>query len=196
MEASRIWVRNMGSKKVIRKRILETRAALSYEEQAKRSDMIAEKVIHHSFFLNADCIYCYVDYNAEVYTRAIIEAAWDMNKKVAVPKIEGDEIHFYYLNCFSDLQEGYRGILEPITTMPANDGNALVIMPGVAYDKARHRIGYGKGFYDKFLKNHHGHTIALGYELQIVDYIPFEEHDFSPNVIITEETIYDSFTSK
>lgn len=181
----------MESKKAIRKRILEARATLSCEEQAKRSDMITEKVIHHPFFLGSDCIYCYVDYYAEVHTRRIIEAAWKLNKKVAVPKIDKDTMNFYYLNCFSDLQEGYRGISEPFGALRANDSNALVIMPGVAYDKTRHRIGYGKGFYDKFLANHHGHTIALGYELQVIASIPSEEHDFCPDILITEDTIYD-----
>lgn len=181
----------MDSKRDIRKRILTERSFISQEAWAKKSRIILEKVTNHPFFIEADTIYCYVDYNGEVQTRTIIEHAWQSKKKVAVPKIVGDEMHFYYINQLSDLINGYHGIPEPEEASPACDKHALVIMPGVAFDKNKNRIGYGKGFYDKFLNGHLGHTMAIGFEVQIVDNIPAEMHDFCPEILITEEQIYE-----
>lgn len=181
----------MESKRDIRKRILFERTHMSYEEWERKSDIICNKIVKHPLFSEADSIYCYVDYNGEVKTRSMIEKAWDLKKKVAVPKVEGDVMHFYHIENFSDLEEGYRGILEPKTDFPAQDNHALVIMPGVAFDRNRNRVGYGKGFYDKFLKGHNGPAIAIAFELQIVNQIPANSHDFCPEILITEEKMYE-----
>lgn len=187
----------MDQKKDIRKDVLRKRNELSMLEWDENSHKIYEKVVNHPFFLSANTIYCYVDYNREVRTREIIETAWKKQKKVAVPKIEGDDMNFYYINSFSDLSDGYRGILEPENTVEATDEFMLVIMPGVAFDKKNNRLGYGKGFYDRFLQKHkNSHTIALGFEMQIIDSVPTDEHDMRPEFLITEETIYDSTIAK
>ncbi len=182
----------MELKKDIRKRVLEMRSQMTVEEWDEKSHAIFQKVVTHPFFLHANTIYCYVNYRNEVETRSIIEWAWKQQKAVAVPRIEGTEMNFYYIQQFSDLQEGYFGIPEPEAIRPAKAKNPLVIMPGTVYDKNRNRIGYGKGFYDKFLTEHSGcSTIALGFEIQIMDEIPTDGHDIRPAVLITEEHIYD-----
>ena len=153
--------------------------------------MICNQVLTHPFFLNADTVYCYVDYRAEVATASIIKKAWECGKKVAVPRVEGDELRFYYIQSFSDLVEGYKGILEPREIHPADAQTALVLVPGVAFDRECKRIGYGKGFYDRFLSAHtHYRTMALAFELQIVDKIPADEHDICPQIVVTEENYY------
>lgn len=187
----------MESKKDIRKRLLEKRNCITDIEWEEKSRRIYKNVVTHPFFLEADAIYCYVDYRGEVGTLAIIEKAWEMQKKVAVPKVEGNEMQFYYIQQFSDLQEGYRGILEPKSDFPADDKNVLVILPGAAFDRKRNRIGYGKGFYDRFLNTHRNyHTIAIGFEFQMVNEIPAEPQDLCPQVLITEEHIYDEHVTK
>ncbi len=182
----------MESKKDIRKRILEHRACMSPKDWEEKSRIITQKVVSHPFFLCADAIYCYVDYSHEVGTRSIIEHAWKAGKKVAVPKIVDDYMEFYYISDFSELAEGYRGILEPVVaTTPARDEKTLIIMPGVAFDKSHSRIGYGKGYYDAYLQGHTDcDTIAICFEMQMVNQIPVQPHDFKPNIIITEENIY------
>ena len=126
-----------------------------------------------------------------VETKSIIRKAWELGKRVAVPKIEGEDMKFYYISDFSDLKEGYRGILEPENNFYAKDTHALVIMPGVAFDRNRNRIGYGKGFYDKFMDKHPAyHTIALAFECQMLDAIDAEKLDYRPEVLITEEKLY------
>ena len=180
----------MASKKDIRKHVLVKRSAMSKNEWVKKSHLICEKVTNHPFFLKADEIYCYMDFRNEVATKEILEFAWSHQKKVAVPKIQGDTMNFYYINGVDELKEGYFGILEPVVEKIAEGENVLVLMPGAAYDDQRHRIGYGKGFYDRFLEKHPNyHTMALAFELQMTENIPAEKHDICPEIIITEERI-------
>lgn len=182
----------MVTKKDIRKRVLELRNSIDKEEWKAKSKLIETQVINHPFFLSADAIYCYIDYRNEVGTQGIIQRAWELQKKVAVPKVEGDIMNFYYISSFDDLQEGYRGIREPETHFPSNDENALVIMPGSAFDRKRNRIGYGKGFYDKFMDSHRDYkTIAIAFECQLIDEIQADEHDYRPDILLTEGAIYD-----
>ena len=181
----------MDLKKDIRKRVLNKRENIKESEWEKNSRSIYEKVVTHSFFLNADTIYCYVDYRREVCTRQIIEKAWELNKCVFVPKVNGNDMTFHPIYSFSDLEEGYKGILEPYTDPIDEIKDGLVIIPGVAYDKNRNRIGYGKGYYDRFLSaNRNLKTMAIGFELQIEDEIPSEPFDMKPEVLITERHIY------
>ncbi len=183
----------MESKKDIRKCVLEKRNCISKQEWEEKSRLICEKVVTHPFFLASDVIYCYVDYRNEVRTREIIETAWEQGKKVAVPKVFGDEMEFHYIQSFEDLEKGYKGIPEPWKECLADDAeNVLVIMPGAAFDVTCNRIGYGKGYYDKYLHAHPNYkTLALAFELQMVKHIPAEEYDICPDIIITEENTYE-----
>lgn len=182
----------MESKKDIRKRVLAIRQNLTVKEWEEKSLLIYEKVTSHPFFLQADAIYCYIDYRREVATRKMIEHAWKLNKKVAVPKVNEDQMDFYYIHSFEDLQEGFKGILEPEERYPAKDEHVLVLMPGAAYDVMHNRVGYGKGYYDKYLHAHPDYkTIAIAFELQIVEEIPADTFDICPDIIITEEKTYE-----
>ena len=182
----------MDSKKDIRKQVLTLRERLTVKEQDEKSQCIFNQVINHPFFMDANIIYCYVDYKQEVKTRSIIQHAWEQGKNVAVPKIVDDEMRFYFIESFEELKEGYRGIPEPINCKIADAKSPLVIMPGVAFDKSKNRIGYGKGFYDKFLKNSpYSHTMALCYEVQLVEKVPTDPFDIKPEILITEKCIYD-----
>lgn len=182
----------METKQDIRRHVLEIRNGVGKEEWEEKSHKIYEMVVSHPFFLSSDVIYCYIDYRNEVSTHAIITKAWELRKKVAVPRVEGDEMNFYYISNFSDLKEGYRGIREPKECSIADDQNALVIVPGVAFDKKRNRIGYGKGFYDRYLKRYPFlKTIAIAFECQVIDEIQTDVFDCKPDILITEEHIYD-----
>ena len=181
----------METKRDIRKRVLSYRDSLDKKEWEENSRKIQDCVVTHPFFLESNTIYCYIDYRNEVGTESIMKKAWQLGKRVAVPKVEGEEMNFYYISDLSDLNEGYRGIPEPDVKFPANDVHALVIMPGVAFDRNRNRIGYGKGFYDKFMDKHPSfHSIALAFECQILDTIDAEMFDYRPEVLITEENVY------
>ncbi len=181
----------MESKKDIRKRVLVERNQLSETDWAEKSDTICEKVISHPYFLDAEEIYCYIDFKNEVGTRKILETAWELGKKVAVPKIVGEHMEFHYINELQELSSGCWGILEPIMQNPAEGKQVLVLMPGAVFDKKKHRIGYGKGYYDQYLAKHsHYQTMALAFELQMLENIPTDVHDICPQIIVTEEKFY------
>ena len=181
----------MDSKKDIRKRVLNLRNSMKETEWEANSNRIYEKVVTHSFFLEEDHIYCFVNYQKEVNTKRIIEKAWSLNKTVLVPKIYGDEMKFHKIESFNELQEGYKGILEPSNDNIFDSAQGLVIMPGVAFDKKRNRVGYGKGFYDRFLEKHPNlKTMGIAFQLQVLENVPFDSQDIKPEILITEEEIY------
>ena len=181
----------MESKKDIRKKVLNARNQISEKEWEENSHKICQKVVSHPFFLQADTVYCYLNYLKEVGTQEIVEISWNLGKNVAVPKVEGEEMHFYYIDSYSDVASGYRNILEPTTNRLADGDFGLVIMPGVAFDRMRNRIGFGKGFYDRYMaKNSHLTSIAIAHEMQLVDNIVNDKFDYCPDILITEENIY------
>lgn len=181
----------MESKKDIRKRVLVERNFIKKEEWTEKSLRIYEKVITHPFFYNAEEIYCYIDFRNEVGTEKIIEKAWNLGKKVAVPKVMGSFMEFFYIQNWNELSPGNWGIMEPKKENQALGSNVLVIMPGAVFDKEKHRIGYGRGYYDQYLDKHLDYqTMALAFELQMLENIPADEHDICPKIIVTEEHIY------
>ena len=116
----------------------------------------------------------------------MLEQALRDGKKVAVPKCYGDEMKFIYLDDLTKVAKGYAGIPEPIADEPAaHDETALVLMPGLAFDPQGHRIGYGGGFYDKFLSREPNHpTLALCYDFQMLPHLDTEEHDIPVDTVL------------
>ncbi len=181
----------METKKDIRTRILKERKLMSYEDWWAKSHIICKKVTTHPFFLSSKEICCYIDVQNEVGTREIIETAWKQGKKVAAPRICGDDMRFFYFHSFDELKDDTYHIPAPSDLLPADSSSSLIIMPGAVFDKKRHRIGYGKGYYDRYLNIYSGcKTIAIAFENQVLTAIPFESHDKCPDYLITEEKIY------
>ena len=141
----------MESKKDIRKKIFAERKLHTDEQIEAMSRTITDKVTALPAFKNADRILVYADYNHEVVTEYLIKEAWKAGKEVAVPKVVGKDMVFYKLTDFARLEPGYFGIPEPVSGEIVNWSKALMIMPGVAFDRANHRVGYGGGFYDRYL---------------------------------------------
>lgn len=182
----------METKKAIRDKIKQKRAALSLEEQQAKSHQIFCALTSHPLYKSAEDIYCYVSFDGEVDTKNLVESSLKMGKKVAVPKILVNNVmEFYYINSTRELTEGHYGILEPRPVNKAPGICALVVMPGVAFDKSGGRIGYGKGYYDAYLKHHPSlRRIALAFEFQCMESLPREEHDVAPEFLVTEKGIY------
>lgn len=192
MAASPTWEKNMEEKKAIRKQIFKARKEHSDTWIEEKSRRITELLTALPEYEDADRIMAYADYNHEVITRYIIEQSWKDGKEVAVPKVFGKDMVFYRLTDFSQLESGYFGIPEP-----KEDGetvsweDAMMVMPGVAFDENCNRVGYGGGFYDRFLEKHPGiRRVAVGFSFQILSEVPTEPTDICPQVIVTEEKIY------
>lgn len=173
-------------KKQLRKQIREKKKALTPTYIEETSRRLAELFFETSYYQNAATIYGYLSYNQEVRTMPILEQALRDGKKVAVPKVYGDTMRFIYLEDLSAVAPGCMSIPEPIADEPvAEDPEALVLMPGVAFDEKGNRMGYGGGFYDKFLAQEPDHpTVALCYAFQMVDSIPTDDYDIPVDLVL------------
>ena len=173
-------------KKELRRTIRERKRAMTEEEIVTRSEKLGVLFAQSEAYKNAKTIYGYLPYNQEVRTVPMLEQALKDGKKVAVPKVYGDEMKFLYLDDLTKVSKGYAGIPEPIADGPvADDETALVLMPGLAFDPQGHRIGYGGGFYDKFLAAEPNHpTLALCYEFQLLPELDTEEHDIPVDTVL------------
>ena len=170
----------------LRRMIREKKRAMTAEEIQTRSACLAALFAASEAYRNAKTIYGYLPYNQEVRTVPMLERALRDGKRVAVPKCYGDEMKFICLNDLTQVAPGYAGIPEPIADEPvADDETALVLMPGLAFDREGHRIGYGGGFYDKFLSREPNHpTLALCYDFQLLPHLDTEEHDIPVDTVL------------
>lgn len=173
-------------KKELRRTIREKKRAMTEDEIESRSAKLAQLLYASEAYRNAKTIYGYLPYNQEVRTVPMLEQALRDGKRVAVPKVFGDEMKFLYLEDLTKVAKGYAGIPEPIADEPeARDNSALVLMPGLAFDPQGHRIGYGGGFYDKFLSAEPNHpTLALCYDFQLLPELETEEHDIPVDTVL------------
>ena len=163
----------------LRKQIREQKRAMTPRQIETASQKLCQLFLTSELYRQAKTIYGYLPYNQEVRTLPVLQQALADGKRVAVPKVYEDEMRFIYLTDLNQVETGYAGIPEPIADDPiADDPTALVLMPGLAFDREGHRIGYGGGFYDKFLNAEPGHpTVALCYAFQMVEELPTEEFD-------------------
>ena len=170
----------------LRQSIRQQKRAMTEEEILRRSAKLGELFASSEAYQNAKTIYGYLPYNQEVRTVPMLERALREGKRVAVPKVYGEEMKFIYLDDLNQVAKGYAGIPEPIADGPvADDETALVLMPGLAFDPQGHRIGYGGGFYDKFLSREPEHpTLALCYEFQMAPHLETEEFDIPVDTVI------------
>ncbi len=170
----------------LRQRIRTLKRAMSEEQILNASARLAALFFETEHYKKANTIYGYLPYNQEVRTVPILEQALLDGKRVAVPKVFEDTMSFIYLEDLQAVEKGYAGIPEPIANGPiAEDPTALVLMPGLAFDPQGHRIGYGGGFYDRFLAKEPDHpTVALCYDFQVLDRLETEEFDVPVDLVL------------
>ena len=171
------YIRKQG----IRSRYLGLRNNLSAGERKQKSQEIWEHVKGDPKYQAARAVLVYMDYRSEVMTTGLVEELLaDTSKKVFAPKVEGMHIRFYEIKSLDELKKGYQGIREPeenpekrFTPDMAARLEAVVLVPGAAFDRQRGRIGYGKGFYDRFFSDYgEVYGIALSFSCQIAKEIP------------------------
>lgn len=180
------------SKKEIRAEVKQHRKEAAPEQIHTNSDSICAKFLKLPEYEAAKVVFAYMDCKNEVETKKVIEQCWKDGKIVAVPKVFGKEMNYYVIHSYEDLEAGYFGIPEPkhekLQEIVCEDG--LMILPGIAFDVFRHRVGYGGGFYDRYLEKHPAmKRIAFAFEFQMFEEVPFEEFDRQPEKIITEKRI-------
>lgn len=177
-------------KRTVRKQVLALRDSLSEKERQRGTILVTEKILGHQWYYGAEYLLLFASYESEMDTGLILEDALEKGKKVYFPKVVGKELIFYRVCCAKELEEGYKGIREPKGDSEVYGDvffpeTTLMIMPGVAFDQKRRRIGYGGGFYDRYLSDKPWmHTIAIGYQCQMLEEIPAGETDVRPGQII------------
>ncbi len=173
-------------KTTLRRWVQAKKRAMTQLEVETRSTRLAELFFQTDAYRNAQTVYGYLSYNQEVRTIPILEQTLRDGKQIAVPKVFGKEMKFLRMENLSLVKTGYAGIPEPIADGPvACDPSALVLMPGLAFDFQGHRIGYGGGFYDRFLAAEPNHpTVALCYEFQLLPALETDPYDVPVDLVL------------
>lgn len=180
-------------KNLIRKQMKQLRADMTRTERFEKSMQIFEQLITVPEFKRADRIYTYVSMDNEIDTIMLIDYSLSLEKRVFVPRVSGKDMEFYEISDISELSPGYMGIYEPDINgkEPDYSRTGFMCMPGLAFDKSYNRIGYGGGFYDRYLSVENKlYKAALAYEAQLLESIPAQDGDVRPDMIVTEESIY------
>ncbi|MBM6617254.1 5-formyltetrahydrofolate cyclo-ligase [Bacillus suaedaesalsae] len=181
-------------KKELRKLVKQHLNHLNKEQFTIYSSQIQHTLFGQKKWTEANVIGITISRGTEIETKGIIEKAWEQGKKVAIPKCfpEDKSMTFYIFSDFSQLEEVYFGLQEPIPseTIAVNSTDIdLLIVPGVAFTENGYRIGYGGGYYDRFLSHYGGTTFSLLLECQLVPALPIEDHDIPVQQLITERRI-------
>lgn len=183
----------MVSKEEIRRRIRQERAKVDEQRWVRDTKKIAAAVIGHPWFADERNLYVYADHKKEAGTGRIMAAAFQRGMNVWVPRVTGDAMLFCRVRSMDELRPGRYGILEPTGTEISNGEEGLMVMPGVAFDETCHRVGYGGGFYDRYLAEHRElRRMAIGFEFQVLEEVPYEEHDICPEILVTERRIIET----
>lgn len=179
-------------KKQLRKAMLQKRKELSESETAVKNFAIAEKLLSLAKVQSAELILPFVSAKGEVGTREFIARCFDAGKTVAVPRcIDGSNMEFCVIHTFDDLEKGMYGIDEPKeyceVIKAENAENSVLIVPALCFDTKGYRLGYGKGYYDRFISRYSGFTVGVCYSEFITDDIPIDEYDRCVDIVITEK---------
>lgn len=178
-------------KNQLKESMLEKRNVVSKQEIFEKSSLIKGNLFNLEHYKTSKTVMFFVSFNSEVNTHDMIKEALK-NKIVIVPKIINKEIEPSVIIDIDSLLPSERfGILEPIEVMKIAYKNIdLVLVPGIVFDKEGHRIGYGFGYYDKFLKKvPKAIKIGLAFDFQVIDKIPREMHDVSVDMIVTDKKV-------
>lgn len=181
-------------KKEIRRKALALRDGLGTAERERGRLLLTERILGHQWFYNSHIILGFASCKSEIDIGEILQEALRLGKRLFLPKVTGEgQMSFFRVRDPEKLKAGYKGILEPAKDCEeyvyseAEAQNTLMLMPGAAFDSRRNRIGYGKGFYDRFLADKGAlqlRTIGVGYRCQLVDEIPAQERDIRPYQVI------------
>ncbi|GAA0071466.1 5-formyltetrahydrofolate cyclo-ligase [Clostridium sardiniense] len=180
-------------KKETRKNIIKQRDELDITVKEAMDNNIIEKLMMNETYKSARGIFIYIGFGSEINTKIIIREALNSGKEVYVPKVIKKDMILIKIDSLENLVTSSYGILEPIGDKSDLDVNKLelIVMPGVAFDKSGNRLGYGGGYYDKFLEQNkiECKKIALSYDFQVLEKLEVEEHDIKVDLIITENQV-------
>ncbi|MCX6802928.1 MAG: 5-formyltetrahydrofolate cyclo-ligase [Candidatus Diapherotrites archaeon] len=185
----------------IRKAALEKRRGLGEDEATAKSTAIARKAFSLPEIQSAGTVSCYVNSGSEVRTDSLIEDLLDAGKRVVVPAVlDHQKMEMRCILSLNDLQKKSKFFEPKDCCLKVEDCRKIdaIFVPGTAFDKTGHRLGYGKGYYDRFLAGlpESVPIIGLAFECQLVEKIPAEKHDVRVHKIVTEKRVVDCAKGK
>ncbi|MBN2454085.1 5-formyltetrahydrofolate cyclo-ligase [Candidatus Woesearchaeota archaeon] len=179
---------SLAEKQRIREETLQERRRMAEKDVAEKSAAITEKLLALPEFRKANTVMFYHSTKKEAGTREAISAAFKAGKAVLLPVTDENEILACEYKEDEELVAGRYGVLEPKEKRAAEEFD-LAVVPGIAFDKEGGRIGYGKGYYDRFLKEVRAKKIGLAFDSQLVQKIPMSDKDVPMDIIITESKV-------
>ncbi|MBY0187772.1 5-formyltetrahydrofolate cyclo-ligase [Bacillus altitudinis] len=179
-------------KKELRLQTLAMLEQISTEEFNRHASLLHEHVLQLPAWKQAKTIALTMSRGKEIPTMPLIEKAWEEGKTVCIPTCfpKTKEMVFYEYTPETKMTSSYFGLLEPDpleSTVVHKEAIDLIIVPGVCFDQRGYRIGYGGGYYDRYLADYHGTTLALCLSVQQVDHLPAEPHDIPVSIMVSEK---------
>ena len=176
----------------LRRKFLLARRALSHWHRRAFSARIQRRVMSHPAWKRARALGTYLSLPDEVVTHTLVQQAWSLGKHLAAPVVNQAKniMHFHRLDHQTPLQPGALGILEPQDSPPVScEALDLLLIPGVGFDESGFRLGFGKGYFDRFLRSCKAFRMGLAYEAQLTPALPVSSWDVPMDCIITEKRI-------
>jgi 5-formyltetrahydrofolate cyclo-ligase len=177
-------------KRTLRRQILALRDGLDTETLRRRSAAVRDALFPLNRYRSAKTVHLFVPFGSEVDTRPILEELWAREVRTVLPRVASNrQLDHLAVTDWNELEPGAYSIPEPMAHCPTVSPKEveLVLVPGVAFDRTGGRLGYGGGYYDRFLDACPAPRVALAFALQIVPEVPRESHDLLVDDIITDQ---------
>ncbi len=184
-------------KKKVRKIIKTSLEQITDEKRVEYTKQISTQLYNLNEWKQSKVIGITISIPPEIPTLHIIEQAWREGKEVVIPKCNPEDktMQFKKITSFEQLESVYSGLLEPVenTLEVRSEKINLLIVPGLAFTRDGYRLGFGGGYYDRFLSGYNGPTIALAFECQLVDQLPTELHDIPVHLVVSTDKVYRTY---
>ena len=181
-------------KRELRKNILKKRNAIYPADLMKKSELISRCIEMESRFLRAKNVLLYYSFGSEVKTDYLLKKSLEMGKRVYYPKVTGDDMDFYRVYSAGEFTSGFKGIMEPneageLFGLDSMD-KSIIIVPGTVFGRNGYRIGYGRGFYDRYLRRYKDiYKVGVCFSCQLIDNCPYDNLDVRLDEIVTDSEI-------
>ena len=167
----------MKNKEELRREFLRRRGEMKKEQVEAGSFCIEQRVLAMEEIRRAEDIFCYISFGKEAMTKGLLEKLHEGGKRVYVPSVSGREMRAVFWHPGMAMKRGAFGIWEPVAAEQAAEKIDVALVPGAVFDRQGRRIGYGGGYYDRWLAEHPCFSVALAYDFQVLEEIPAEPHD-------------------
>lgn len=181
-------------KRSLRAKYRKLRESCPPDVKLRLDTKLTENFLSLEEYKSCETLFIYISCDFECDTRKIIEQAFADGKKVAVPKClnHSGDMEFYYIKSFDDLETGMYGILEPDEArceQAVSFDEGLCVVPGLCFDLLHYRVGFGKGYYDRFLRGFRGVSVGICFSKYTINEIPRGAFDTNTDILVTEKFI-------